>query len=289
MRFKDANRNGVDFMKDHIGSSILRDVQGELMDREIAESWKAIPDAKPAKRAGAKPSIKMIDRYGFGALSDVVAQSDLLEMRNTDDQLPRENTAQNLHDLHDALRAVTREPDIKSSYQYLAGKSMAREEDGDVWQVKVSRRRRQQQERMSREHHDSDDSDKELIDEHGNALPPEALRRTATAKELKRLKKAAAKRRSLGEEVFTDDELESHNLDPPENFTGARKNGKNKSGKAGSNVSSIDSTQSETWDIMYLDPEPGVSPPKSEGTASEGSWMITGGSLVARAPSGSWS
>ena len=65
--------------------------------------------------------------------------------------------------------------------------------DGE-WQVKLGRRRRRLYERMSREHHEPEvevEADKASVDRHGNVVAPpaEAVRRVATAKEMRRIKK----------------------------------------------------------------------------------------------------
>lgn len=291
MRFKEAAKQGKNgsFAKDWEETSVLYSVQSEVRDRELADEWKSRPDAKPVPRAGAaKQSLKALDHYGLSALSDVVAHADLMGMRDNDDG-PKEHDRARLGELHDALKAVPREPDIKSSFQYLAQKESVLDDSGGVWQVKINRRRRQQRERMSREHHEEEEDAAELIDEHGNliVIPIDATRRPATSKELKRIKKATATRRRNGEDVFTDDELEAANLEPP-----VAASAKAAAKKLSPKVSSVDSSQSD-WDLMYLEPLPGSSPVATspdKSFDSDGSWMLAGpGAVIQRVPSSSLS
>jgi len=159
--------------------------------------------------------------------------------------------------------------------------------------------------------------------------PIEATRRVATSKELKRIKKAVAMRRRAGEEdVFTDDELEKVGLKkvglkPPQNKTKSKealtgewparpamihpapstRNTRNDRhspplASSSSTTSSLDcSSKGGDWDVMYLEPLIGLSPVKSldssrdswEPATSHDSWMTSGGKIVARVSSGSWS
>lgn len=316
MRFKDAPKLGKQFQTDLQETIILRSVQDELEDRANAALWKTIPDAKVAPRANSQVEKHALDLYGLGCLSDVVASCDLLSMRRND-ELPKMNDGSLYAELMVQLHEVPRQPDIKSSFQWLGRKSSFEDADDGVWQVQMSRRRRrdkQLEERMSRDHHEEDD---DCADTHGNEiiLPVEATRRMATSKELKRLKKAIAIRRRAGEaDIYTDDELDKANLDPPTNKAtkpkapttdwppratiqpaAARpvKRGTSSQASSSSNSSSIDSTKGEWEQIMYLEPTTGVSPVKSldssEPWLSDESWMTSGGSIVARVSSGSWS
>jgi len=312
MRFKEAAKTGKHFESDLQESSILRSVQAELEDRANSELWKTIPNAKGAPRASMQLEKRALDLYGLGCLSDVVASCDLLDMRNDDDPLPKMNDRSLYAALMMQLHEVPHNPDIKSSFQWLGNKSTFDDANDGLWQVQTGRRRRrQQQERMSRDHHDDD---KECADVHGNNIEPpiEATRRVATAKELKRVKKAIAMRRRAGEaDVFTDDELGAANLEPPPGkmkpkaSTGnwpkrpmiqqAPSKGRNSPvASSSSNGSSIDGTsKGGVWDLMYLEPQNGISTVKSLDTSeyalSDDSWVMSGGSIVARVSSGSWS
>jgi len=244
----------------------------------------------------------------FSVLSDVVAHDDIMSIYRTGDEPPDLSNKRMLAGLHASLQEISREPDIKSSFQYLAHKTEVVEADGSgTWQVQISRRRRRQVERMSRDHHDADDDStgsQELIDEHGNEILPltDAVRRVATIKELKRIKKAVASRRRAGEDVYTEDELDAANLELAPEIAAKPKRSREKinGGKKGApsgptSVLTLSSLPPKSeWDLMYLEPPAGGSSPVKSFDSSEhwsnGSWMFAGGgTVVARVPSGSWS
>jgi len=318
MRFKDAPKQGKQFGSDLQESSLLHGQLEEQEHRAHLEKCKSLPDAKapprhqPGERGG-------LEAYGLGCLSDFIASCDLLEMRNVARDPQITNNVSLVAELMLQLHEVPREPDIQTSFQWLGQKTTFDDADGGVWQVQMGRRRRrrcqqQQQERMSRDHHDDDADDEtetEHADTHGNVieLPIEATRRVATTKETKRLRKAIARRRRAGEaDVFTDDELDKANLVLPPPATTKprapttnwppratiRASGSTK-GAALSRLSSssMASSVDSSWDLMYLEPQSGVDPvasiDSSEQWFSDDSWMMSGGTIVARVSSGSWS
>ena len=272
------------FDRDAHESAFLRGVQNEVADREQAEKWKSIPDAKlPAKKSSDAEShttlIKVLADVGLASLNDLIAPNALMEMK-ADEQIPDGHDRTLRAKLRESLHDLSPKRDIKASYQYLAHRDRVTEAgDGDVWQVKMSRNRRRRHEtRMSRDHHEEEDL--ALEDALGNDIRPmlEAAKRVATTKELKRIRKATAARRRAGEEVFTDEELEAANLAPPP--PDAKKRGE------------------PDWMSMmpmYLDPPSDGSQTQSPYASndSSGSWVdiggrIGGGLIIARVPSGSW-
>jgi len=295
MRFKDApkQQKAAALQKDALESYMLHGVLNELQDRQVQERWKTIPDAKVKPRPKTPDTIvQVLAGHGLACLDDLVALPDLLDMRSgieLQDGHDRDRRAQLRHTLHE----IAADPKIKSSYQYLANKTSVTSEEGGVWQVQISRRRLRQQERMSRDHHEEEDgiTDEKLVDAHGNMILPliEAAGRVATAKEMRRIKRMTAQRRRAGEQIFTDDEMESANLAPPPEPIAKPKAKPKARQPARCYVSPM---VVPSIGLMYLDP-PEVSEVSQGSTSatddSDTSWMLVGGSIVARSPSGSWS
>ena len=133
------------FDRDAQESAFLRGVQNEVSDREQAELWKSLPNAKlPPKKSSDAESrtalAKVLADFGLASLNDLVALNDLMEMK-ADEQVPDGHDHALRAKLRDALHALSPKRDITSSYQYLAHKDTVPDTagDGDVWQVQISR------------------------------------------------------------------------------------------------------------------------------------------------------
>jgi hypothetical protein len=206
------------FFKDCHESSTLRGVQDELTDRAQKDAWDLIPDAKiPARKQQDGALAQVLASIGLDSLDGLVCLNDILDTR-AEAHIPEGHDRALRARLRESLLEVKSERDIKESFQYMAGVDSITDDNG-TWHVQLSRQRRRRLERTSKEHAAEVASavaqeEAKLTDAHGNELLPmiEAIRRVATAKEVKRIKKATASRRRAGETVTTDDELESANL-----------------------------------------------------------------------------
>lgn len=214
--------------RDGLESHNIREVTDELNEVALRAKWATLKNAKPTPRgAKAEPRLdgppKMLTQNGLDTLADLVPFHDIesmkpqIELPGGHDRDRRANLLESLHKLNE------QHPHIQNSFQFLAHTdTIAELGTNEKWQVQISRRRRRRHERSSKDEDTQDESEadsKPLTDAHGNEILPivEALKRVATSKEIKRIKKMTRRRRRSGEECFTDEEVESANLSlPPE-------------------------------------------------------------------------
>lgn len=211
--------------RDNLDGRMVLEVTEELNEVDLQAKWKTLKDAKPPPRPRAEPGnpLKMLTQNGLDSLADVVASPDIESMKPYI-SLPGGHDRDRRAKLLDSLHMLNEQhPRIQDSFQFLAHVDSVQEiGTNEKWQVQISRRRRRRHERNSKDEDTQDESEvevKPLTDAHGNEILEslEAVKRVATSKEIKRIKKATRRRRRSGEECFTDDEVESANLSlPPE-------------------------------------------------------------------------